>query len=445
MHHEHDHISGGHRCFGLAGDGAVDALGVRVPATGVLHPESPASPLAEVGDAVAGHAREVLHHGLAAADEAVDQRGLAHVRPAHDRHGAQGLALGLISPEHAEGFLHGVPVGAAVVCAEQVEVLGVGEVFYVEVLGAVEVVILFVVAIAVVIGGVAELVGGIAIVDATPRLPVNHRPIGGAEDERLQVLGGVLPCGASSLGAVQHQACQRLHDLIDGEVTSVDDRRVLRRPQWRGCPRGVSGIPALNVGEDGVEINITTSGNILIEAALSPDLRRRRHERLDRRIRQHHGADVPALHHAAAGRVGQVALQRHEVLTHFGNRRDGRDMRGHFLAADLPGDVLAIEDHLRRRRIFVNLQRQICGGFDDLLLLLVGRLRIGSDALAQHMQRGHAVHRAGVEILRIRRLGEPAAHRGFAGAAGAVHGDDEAATRDVGRCGELVNRVCHNS
>ena len=57
---------------------------VGVPAAGVDDGERAAGPVGLVGHPVAGHARDVLDDGLAAAEDAVDQRGLADVRPADD-------------------------------------------------------------------------------------------------------------------------------------------------------------------------------------------------------------------------------------------------------------------------------------------------------------------------------------------------------------------------
>ena len=59
-------------------------LGVALPAAGVDEGEPAAGPLGVVRDAVAGDAGDVLDDGLAAADDAVDQRRLADVRAADD-------------------------------------------------------------------------------------------------------------------------------------------------------------------------------------------------------------------------------------------------------------------------------------------------------------------------------------------------------------------------
>ena len=65
--------------FGLLGDRAIQALDVNFPAAGVHQRKVAPSPLCGVGHAVAGHAGRVLHDGLAASEDAVDQRGLTDV------------------------------------------------------------------------------------------------------------------------------------------------------------------------------------------------------------------------------------------------------------------------------------------------------------------------------------------------------------------------------
>ena len=72
------------RDLGLGADALGQAAGVGVPAAGVDDGEGAAVPDRVVGDAVAGDARHVLDDGLAAADDPVDQRRLAHVGAADD-------------------------------------------------------------------------------------------------------------------------------------------------------------------------------------------------------------------------------------------------------------------------------------------------------------------------------------------------------------------------
>ena len=68
----------------LLSDGAIQSLDVDFPAARVHEREVATRPFGGVRDAVAGHARCVLHDGLAAAKNAVDQRGLANVGATDD-------------------------------------------------------------------------------------------------------------------------------------------------------------------------------------------------------------------------------------------------------------------------------------------------------------------------------------------------------------------------
>ena len=90
----------GDRDLGLGGDPLGQAPGVGVPAAGVDDRERAAVPVGVVGDAVAGHAGDVLDDGLAAADDPVDQRRLADVGAADDgqhRQRAGSAVVGQIS------------------------------------------------------------------------------------------------------------------------------------------------------------------------------------------------------------------------------------------------------------------------------------------------------------------------------------------------------------
>ena len=90
------------RDLGLRRDRRVDPLRVGLPATGVDDREPAAQPLGLVGDAVAGDAGGVLDDGLAPAQDAVHERGLAHVGAADDReHGQRGQVRDAVRPSAA--------------------------------------------------------------------------------------------------------------------------------------------------------------------------------------------------------------------------------------------------------------------------------------------------------------------------------------------------------
>ena len=81
---EDDSVSEVDGDLGLLGDGAIQSLDVDLPAARVDEREVATRPFCGVRDAVAGHARRVLHDGLAASKNAVDQRGLANVGATDD-------------------------------------------------------------------------------------------------------------------------------------------------------------------------------------------------------------------------------------------------------------------------------------------------------------------------------------------------------------------------
>ena len=80
-----------HRDLGLGGDALGQPARVGIPAAGVDDGEGAAVPVGVVGDPVAGHPRNVLDDGLATAQDAVDQGGLADVgAPDDGQHGDGG-------------------------------------------------------------------------------------------------------------------------------------------------------------------------------------------------------------------------------------------------------------------------------------------------------------------------------------------------------------------
>ena len=102
VHDEQDDVGGGDGQLGLLCDLCSHTFGVRGPASGVDDHEFPASPVGVVADPVPGDAGQVLHHSLAAADDAVHQHRLPDVGPADDGHdGFDHIDLG--------GLCHGGP------------------------------------------------------------------------------------------------------------------------------------------------------------------------------------------------------------------------------------------------------------------------------------------------------------------------------------------------
>lgn len=115
--HEQNRVRGLHGQLGLPGDRLLQALGIGLPTTGVLHQETATRPARLIRDAVAGHARNILDDGLAAAEDPVHQGRFADVRAADDRDGRHGemfvlaelaveigdLPIGFVTPDAVTG------------------------------------------------------------------------------------------------------------------------------------------------------------------------------------------------------------------------------------------------------------------------------------------------------------------------------------------------------
>ena len=117
--HEQHRVGEPDRDLGLGRDPLGQAAGVGVPAAGVDDGEGAAVPVGVVGDPVAGHARHVLDDRLAAADDPVDQRGLADVGAADD--GEDGNRAGVLGLAPLLGVVGGrgsvVPLGHGAPCS----------------------------------------------------------------------------------------------------------------------------------------------------------------------------------------------------------------------------------------------------------------------------------------------------------------------------------------
>ena len=87
---EHDEVAVLHGRLGLAGDLGVEFGTPRHPTAGVDDVEGSPEPVHLDDLAVTGHAGALFDDGGAATGEAVDQGGLADVRPADDGHGGAG-------------------------------------------------------------------------------------------------------------------------------------------------------------------------------------------------------------------------------------------------------------------------------------------------------------------------------------------------------------------
>ena len=79
-----DRVGGAHRHRRLFGNQLLQTLGIGFPSPGVLDEKPAPHPVRVVGDAIPGDAGNVLHHRLATAEDAIDQRGFADVRAPDD-------------------------------------------------------------------------------------------------------------------------------------------------------------------------------------------------------------------------------------------------------------------------------------------------------------------------------------------------------------------------
>ena len=130
VHDEQHRVGRLHRQPGLRGhllgEGAAGLPGLgtgkRLPAAGVDQGEGAPAPEGVIGHPVAGDAWRVLHHRLAAAENPVDQGGLADVGPADDRqHRSRDVLLGAgyLPAGGTSGrfrICHGHPVRAGSAC-----------------------------------------------------------------------------------------------------------------------------------------------------------------------------------------------------------------------------------------------------------------------------------------------------------------------------------------
>src|SRR5699024_11881250 len=72
--------------LGLCGHHRGQTADTGLPSTGVHQGEGNVLPFGVVGDPVTSHTRNILHHGLSATQDSVDQAGLTHVGTADHGH-----------------------------------------------------------------------------------------------------------------------------------------------------------------------------------------------------------------------------------------------------------------------------------------------------------------------------------------------------------------------
>ena len=103
VHHEQHQVGHPDGPLGLGADLSLEPVGAAQPASCVDESERTTVPLGDELLAITGDARSFLHDRDPLADDAVDERGLADVGPAHHGHHRPGLELGThrgVGPAH---------------------------------------------------------------------------------------------------------------------------------------------------------------------------------------------------------------------------------------------------------------------------------------------------------------------------------------------------------
>ena len=174
-----------------------------------------------------------------------------------------------------------------------------------------------------------------------------------------------------------------VHDLVDAPPGAVDDHRAVGHDEGRRRPGGVDEVPPAHV-----------VGALVVPPA-GPLLGGGGEEDLEGGVGEDHAADVPALDHASAVLDRPLPLAAHQLGPHVGVGGHHAHRPAHVGAADLVGDVLAVDGdplpHVdddgpgHRRRVLV--------------------------APLQERERHGPVHGAGLEEVEAESVGDGLGHR----------------------------------
>ncbi|CAN4008126.1 DUF6487 domain-containing protein, partial [Dysosmobacter welbionis] len=125
----------------------------------------------------------------------------------------------------------------------------------------------------------------------------------------------------------------------------VQQHRVLRLTQGCGVTVGIVPVPFLNGTEDS-RIRLRRPPLLQLQhPAAGPLLRGSGEKHLHLRIRQHHRADIPAVHHHAV-LPGQLALHLQQVRPNLRIGGYQRGVAGHLRQADLRRHIHSIQLHV---------------------------------------------------------------------------------------------------
>jgi hypothetical protein len=134
-------------------------------------------------------------------------------------------------------------------------------------------------------------------------------------------------------------------------------------------------------------------------------------------VRRHDRADVAALDHNALGGADDRPLLGDEQGAHGRDGRDRGDRSRHLGPADLPVHADPVDADVRLGGVGADRDLDVFGHGGDLD-------RVAQvDVVAQHRVGHRAVHRAGVQVTRLERLGHAPRDRGLARAGRPVDGN----------------------
>ena len=202
----------------------------------------------------------------------------------------------------------------------------------------------------------------------------------------------------------------------------VHHEGVLRLAEGRGFPVGVDVIAFRKVLDDVLEDGRIAFFHHLVEPALGADLLVGHHEDLQFRIREHGGADIPAVHDdATALREGAEPLVH--VVPHERNGRYrthvGRDGKG----ADFRFDAALAEVEAGLSVVVAEMQVKVF--HDSLQGLFVNGSVLGDHPVFHGEEGDAAVHRTAVQVQEIEFLRDHFGEGALAGGREAVNGDDD--------------------
>ena len=170
---------------------------------------------------------------------------------------------------------------------------------------------------------------------------------------------------------------------------------------------GVLIVPLLHISQHILKGDLHALLLVFQPAPSGPGFGSSGQEDLDRSIRQHHSADIPAIHQDVLG-LGHAALQLQQEGADFRVGTHGRGGHAGLLRADGGAHVLAVQIDMLLPVNAVHPQADLRQqGVDRRIVLWV-------HALAQGIQADGAEHGTGIHINVTHLCGQPPRQGGFA-------------------------------